>query len=256
MTLGWFIIFFVLLVYIIILILSKENDIILYRVFIMVKITEEWDEILNEEFASENYQTLREFLKSEYSNHTIYPSMYNIFNSMKLTPFNSIKVVLLGQDPYHNEGQAMGLSFSVPKGIDKPPSLVNIFKELKAELDIEIPESGDLTNWAKQGVLLLNTALTVRAHMPNSHQNKGWEQFTDSIIKKISSLRKNVVFLLWGNNAKSKKPLIDATKHLVLESAHPSPLSAYNGFFGCGHFLTANKYLITHGTLPIDWGNL
>lgn len=222
----------------------------------MVKISEEWDEILKEDFASENYQTLREFLKSEYSNQTIYPSMYNIFNSMKLTPFSSIKVVLLGQDPYHNEGQAMGLSFSVPKGIDKPPSLVNIFKELKAELDIDIPESGDLTGWAKQGVLLLNTALTVRAHMPNSHQNKGWEQFTDSIIEKISSLRKNVVFLLWGNNARSKKKLIDTSSHLVLECAHPSPLSAYNGFFGCGHFLTANKYLITHGILPVDWGNL
>lgn len=222
----------------------------------MIKITEEWDKILEDEFSSSNYLALREFLKTEYSNHTIYPSMYDIFNSMKTTAFKDVKVVLLGQDPYHNEGQAMGLSFSVPKGIDKPPSLVNMFKELKAELDIPINQSGDLTGWAKQGVLLLNTVLTVRAHSPNSHKGKGWEQFTDSIIKKISDLKEGVVFLLWGANARSKKQLIDTNKHLILECAHPSPLSAYNGFFGCNHYIKTNQYLIKMGKKPIDWSAL
>ena len=222
----------------------------------MVKITEEWDKILSDEFSSDNYVRLREFLKSEYSTRTVYPSMYNIFNSMKLTAFNDIKVVILGQDPYHEEGQAMGLSFSVPKGIDKPPSLINIFKEIENELGVSMGDSGDLTGWAKQGVLLLNTVLTVRAHQANSHKDKGWEEFTDGIIKKISSERKNVVFLLWGANARSKKPLIDTEKHLVLESAHPSPLSAYNGFFGNGHFIKSNEYLIKHGILPVDWSKL
>ena len=222
----------------------------------MVKITKEWDEVLSEEFSSPQYLALREFLKTEYSNHTVYPSMYDIFNSMKVTPFSGVKVVLLGQDPYHNEGQAMGLSFSVPDGIIKPPSLVNMFKELKNELGIEIKESGDLTGWAKQGVLLLNTVLTVRAHNANSHKGKGWEFFTDSIIKKISDKKEHVVFLLWGGNARSKKPLIDKTKHLVLECAHPSPLSAYNGFFGCGHYVKANEYLVANGVEPIDWSKL
>ena len=222
----------------------------------MVRITEEWDKILSDEFSSDNYVRLREFLKGEYSTRTVYPSMYNIFNSMKLTAFNDIKVVILGQDPYHEEGQAMGLSFSVPKGIDKPPSLINIFKEIENELGVSMSDSGDLTGWAKQGVLLLNTVLTVRAHQANSHKDKGWEEFTDGIIKKISSGRKNVVFLLWGANARSKKPLIDTEKHLVLESAHPSPLSAYNGFFGNGHFIKSNEYLIKHGILPVDWSKL
>jgi len=222
----------------------------------MVKITEEWDGILADEFSSENYSRLREFLKAEYSTRTVYPSMYAIFNSMKLTAFNDIKVVILGQDPYHEEGQAMGLSFSVPKGVEKPPSLINIFKEIENELSVKLSESGDLTGWAKQGVLLLNTVLTVRAHQANSHKDKGWEEFTDGIIKKISDGRKNVVFLLWGANARSKKPLIDQDKHLVLESAHPSPLSAYNGFFGNGHFIKSNEYLIKHGVLPVDWSNL
>ncbi len=222
----------------------------------MIKITKEWDEILKEEFNSPEYLKLREFLKSEYSTRTIYPSMYDIFNSMKITPFKDVKVVLLGQDPYHNEGQAMGLSFSVPKGIDKPPSLVNMFKELASETGCATPQSGDLTGWAKQGVLLLNTVLTVRAHQANSHKGKGWEGFTDSIIKKISDKKENVVFLLWGGNARSKKPLIDTTRHLVLECAHPSPLSAYNGFFGCGHYLKTNEYLIAHGKTPVDWSSL
>lgn len=222
----------------------------------MMKITEEWDEILKDEFASPSYLKLREFLKAEYSSHIVYPSMYDIFNSMKKTAFGDIKAVILGQDPYHERGQAMGLSFSVPKGIEKPPSLVNIFKEIKAETGDDMPESGDLTGWAEQGVLLLNTVLTVREHAANSHRGKGWEEFTDGIIKKISSERENVVFLLWGGNARSKKPLIDTGKHLVLECAHPSPLSAYNGFFGCGHFIKANEYLIKHGKLPIEWSKL
>lgn len=222
----------------------------------MVKITSEWDEILKDEFNAPSYLKLREFLKVEYLEHTVYPSMYDIFNSMKHTAFKDIKVVLLGQDPYHNEGQAMGLSFSVPDGIDKPPSLVNMFKELYSELNIQPKKSGDLTGWAKQGVLLLNTVLTVRAHQANSHKGKGWEQFTDSIIKKISDNKENVVFLLWGGNARSKKPLIDKNKHLILECAHPSPLSAYNGFFGCGHYKLTNEYLIKHGIEPIDWSAL
>lgn len=222
----------------------------------MTKITEEWDEILKEEFSSPSYAELREFLKSEYSTRTVYPSMYDIFNSMKLTPFDKIKVVLIGQDPYHEEGQAMGLSFSVPKGVEMPPSLVNIFKEIENETGERGFTSGDLTGWAKQGVLLLNAVLTVRAHAANSHKGKGWEEFTDGVIKKISSGREHVVFFLWGANARAKKPLIDGTKHLILECAHPSPLSAYNGFFGCGHFIKANEYLIKHGKEPIKWSKL
>ena len=222
----------------------------------MVKITEEWDKILADEFAAESYGKLRAFLKEEYFSRTVYPSMYDIFNSMKLTAFSDVKAVLLGQDPYHNEGQAMGLSFSVPAGVEKPPSLVNIFKELHDETGFVPPASGDLTGWAKQGVLLLNTVLTVRAHAANSHKGKGWEQFTDSIISKISDFKEHVVFLLWGGNARSKKPLIDKTKHLVLECAHPSPLSAFNGFFGCGHFVKTNEYLVKNGKKPIDWSAL
>ena len=222
----------------------------------MIRITEEWDEILKEELSSPSYLRLREFLKAEYFTRTVYPSMYDIFNSLKKTAFSSVKVVLLGQDPYHEEGQAMGLSFSVPKGVIKPPSLVNIFKEIENETGAKMPESGDLTGWAEQGVLLLNTVLTVRAHAANSHKGKGWEEFTDGIIKKISDGRDNVVFLLWGGNARAKKPLIDGTRHLVLECAHPSPLSAYNGFFGCGHFIKANEYLLNHGKTPVIWSRL
>lgn len=222
----------------------------------MIKITEEWDGILSEEFTSPSYLKLRQFLKEEYSARTIYPSMYDIFNSMKQTSFGNVKVVLLGQDPYHEAGQAMGLSFSVPKGVALPPSLVNIFKELEAETGIPPKNCGDLTGWARQGVLLLNTVLTVREHVANSHKGMGWEQFTDSIIKKVSDKKEHVVFLLWGGNARSKKPLIDRSKHLILECAHPSPLSAYNGFFGCGHFVSANDYLIKNGKAPIDWSAL
>jgi uracil-DNA glycosylase len=219
----------------------------------MAKITERWDEVLKDEFSSPSYLTLREFLKTEYSTKTIYPSMYDIFNSMKSTDFDDIKVVILGQDPYHEEGQAMGLSFSVPKGEKIPPSLVNIYKEITNETGLSMPSHGDLTGWAKQGVLLLNAVLTVRAHQANSHKGKGWEYFTDSIIKKISNEKEGVVFLLWGANARSKKPLIDSSKHLILECAHPSPLSAYNGFFGCKHFSRANEFLTKNGREEILW---
>ena len=219
----------------------------------MYKISKEWDEILKQEFSSPSYVTLREFLKQEYSSRTIYPSMYDIFNSMKNTPLSNIKVVIIGQDPYHEQGQAMGLSFSVPKGQKIPPSLVNIYKEIENETGEKMPDHGDLTRWAKQGVLLLNTVLTVREHQANSHKGKGWEEFTDGVIKKVSELTKNVVFLLWGANARSKKALIDTSKHLILETVHPSPLSAYNGFFGCGHFTKANEYLISKGVEPIKW---
>ena len=222
----------------------------------MTKITAEWDKILHEEFSSPTYLKLREFLKEEYLTHTIYPDMYNIFNSMKRTAFNDIRVVIIGQDPYHEPNQAMGLSFSVPKGQKKPPSLVNIYKEISAEFGCDTPDSGDLTSWADQGVLLLNAVLTVREHQANSHKGKGWEEFTDGIIKKISLLKKEVVFILWGGYARSKKAIIDGTKHLILESAHPSPLSAYNGFFGCGHFKRANDYLLSKGKSPINWSNL
>lgn len=222
----------------------------------MIKITESWDKILAEEFSSPSYANLRAFLKIEYSTRTVYPSMYDIFNSMKRTPFDGIKVVLIGQDPYHEEGQAMGLSFSVPKGVPLPPSLVNIFKEVKDETGKGDFKDGDLTGWATQGVLLLNSVLTVRAHAANSHKGKGWEEFTDGVIKKISDGRENVVFFLWGANARAKKPLIDADKHFILECAHPSPLSAFNGFFGCGHFVKANEYLVRHGKTPIEWDRL
>lgn len=219
----------------------------------MIKISGEWDELLKDLFDSQEYIALRQFLKTEYANQVIYPSMYDIFNSMKITPFSDVKVVLLGQDPYHNQGQAMGLSFSVPKGVKVPPSLVNMYKEIEKELSIPPKDHGDLTGWANQGVLLLNAVLTVREHQANSHKGKGWEFFTDGIIKKISDLKEGVVFLLWGGNARSKKHLIDAKKHLILECAHPSPLSAYNGFFGCGHFAKTNEYLISKGKTPIDW---
>lgn len=223
----------------------------------MVKITKEWDEFLEEEFSSKSYLELREFLKTEYSTKTIYPDMFNIFNCMKLTSLQQVKVVILGQDPYHEEGQAMGLAFSVPKEKEVPPSLKNIYKELATEYPNFIaPTSGDLTSWATQGVLLLNAVLTVREHCANSHKGKGWEQFTDGIIKKLSNEKENLVFILWGANARSKKPLIDTKKHLVLESAHPSPLSAYNGFFGCNHFIKANEYLKNNNKTPICWSDL
>lgn len=212
-----------------------------------------WDEILKPLFDDERYLKIRKFLKSEYSSHVIYPDMYDIYNCFKYTPFDKLKVVLLGQDPYHNVNQAHGLCFSVKDGVERPPSLVNIFKELKEDIGCEISKSGDLSAWAKSGVLLLNTALTVREHQANSHKNCGWTWFTDSVIELISKNKENVVFILWGGNARSKKPLIDKNKHLILECAHPSPLSAYNGFFGCKHFSKTNDYLVKHGKEPIDW---
>lgn len=219
----------------------------------MVNIGNAWDAVLYEDFSSENYLALREFLKTEYSTKTIYPPMYDIFNALKLTPPEKVKAVILGQDPYHNKGQAMGLSFSVPDGIKLPPSLVNIYKELKSDLNIEPAKGGNLTKWAKEGVLLLNTVLTVREGFANSHAKKGWEVLTDSIIKKLSDTYNGIAFILWGGNARSKKPLIDTTKHFIVESAHPSPLSAYNGFFGSKPFSKVNDYLLSVNKKPIDW---
>ncbi len=219
----------------------------------MIELGGGWDDVLAPLFQDERYLKIREFLKTEYSQHTVYPDMFDIFNCFRYTPFDDVKAVLLGQDPYHNVGQAHGLCFSVKKGIEPPPSLINIFKELKSDLGCTIPNSGDLTKWAKQGVLLLNTALTVRAHQANSHKNCGWTWFTDSIISLLSEKKEHLVFILWGRNARSKKPLIDQSKHLILECAHPSPLSAYNGFFGCRHFSKTNEYLKANGITPIDW---
>ena len=219
----------------------------------MVNIGNAWDTVLAEDFSSENYLALREFLKTEYSTKTIYPPMYDIFNALKLTPPEKVKAVILGQDPYHNEGQAMGLSFSVPDGIKLPPSLVNIYKEMNSDLGIPPINRGNLTKWANEGVLLLNTVLTVRAGFANSHAKKGWEVLTDSIIKKLSDSYSGIAFILWGGNARSKKPLIDVSKHFIVESAHPSPLSAYNGFFGSKPFSKVNNYLLSINKQPIDW---
>lgn len=219
----------------------------------MVKLGGGWDEILAPLFGDERYKKIREFLKAEYSTRTIYPDMYDLYNCFRYTPFDSLKVVLLGQDPYHEPGQAHGLCFSVKDGVPNPPSLENIFKELQSDLGVEKPKSGNLTKWAKEGVLLMNTSLTVREHLANSHSKCGWSWFTDSVIKIISEKKEHAVFILWGGNARSKKPLIDAKKHLILECAHPSPLSAYNGFFGSKHFSKANEYLQKVGLPPIDW---
>ncbi len=219
----------------------------------MIQLGGGWDEALAPLFENENYKKIRAFLKQEYSHHIVYPDMYDIFNCFKLTPLDEVKAVILGQDPYHNEGQAHGLCFSVKEGVDPPPSLVNIYKELHDDVGCTVPKSGDLTKWAREGVLLLNTALTVRAHCANSHRDCGWTWFTDNVIKIVSDRREHVVFILWGANARSKKPLIDRGKHLVLECAHPSPLSAFNGFFGCRHFSKTNDYLKAHGIAPIDW---
>lgn len=219
----------------------------------MVKINNQWDILLKDEFKKEYYLKLREFLKEEYKTQIIYPNMYDIFNSLKYTDFKDVKVVILGQDPYHGYGQAHGLSFSVKKGIKPPPSLVNIYKEIKEELGIEIPSHGELTSWANQGVLLLNTCLTVREAQPNSHKGKGWEIFTDKVISLLNESEEPIVFLLWGANAKSKISIINNPKHLILTSVHPSPLSAYGGFWGCNHFKKANEYLIQQGKTPIDW---
>ncbi len=219
----------------------------------MVNIGNEWDELLKGEFDKEYYQSLRAFLAKAYKTRTVYPDMYDIFNALKLTSYNDVSVVVIGQDPYHGEGQAHGLSFSVKRGIEPPPSLKNIFKEIHDELGIEIPKHGELTKWAKQGVLLLNAVLTVYAGEANSHKNMGWEIFTDRVIELLNKREKPMVFLLWGANARQKKKLITNPAHKILETVHPSPLSAYNGFFGCGHFVEANAFLKSVGQTPIDW---
>ena len=219
----------------------------------MVKIGNDWDDVLKDLFASENYLKIREFLKKEYSERVIYPPMYDIFNAFKLTPYSEVKAVILGQDPYHEPDQAHGLCFSVKDGVKIPPSLVNIYKEIKSDLGITEPESGNLTKWGEQGVLLLNTTLTVRRGAANSHKDCGWTAFTDEVIKKLASREKPMVFILWGANARSKKAFIDGKKHLILESAHPSPLSCYNGFFGSRPFSKTNAFLTAHGQTPINW---
>jgi len=218
-----------------------------------VTIEQSWKEVLNDEFQLPYFEQLTQFVKEEYATNTIFPPGKLIFNAFNLCPFNQVKVVILGQDPYHNIGQAHGLSSSVNNGIELPPSLVNIYKEIENEFGIKTLPTGNLERWAKQGVLLLNATLTVRAHVAGSHQGKGWEQFTDSVIKTLADKKEHIVFLLWGNYAQQKAKYIDANRHLILTSAHPSPLSAYRGFFGCGHFCDANNYLVAHGLKPINW---
>lgn len=212
-----------------------------------------WKNALKDEFNSEYFHALRDFLFEEKKKYAIYPSGSDIFSAFDYTPFEDVKAVILGQDPYHGKGQANGLCFSVSDGIKPPPSLVNIFKEIKNDLGIETPTTGNLEKWARQGVLLINATLTVRANQAGSHQNKGWEIFTDSIIKNLSENRSGLVFLLWGNFAKAKQQLIDKKKHYILKSAHPSPFSAYNGFFGCKHFSKTNEILKQLGNEEIDW---
>lgn len=218
-----------------------------------VKIEESWSEQLQEEFQKPYFGALTEFVRAEYGSGVCYPPGSMIFNAFNTTPFDKVKVVILGQDPYHGPGQAHGLCFSVQDGVDFPPSLRNIFQEINQETGAPVPGTGNLTRWAQQGVFLLNTCLTVRAHQAFSHSGHGWETFTDAVIKRLSDEREGLVFLLWGAPAGKKASLIDAGKHLILRSAHPSPLSAYRGFFGCGHFKMCNEYLIQHGKEPIEW---
>lgn len=213
----------------------------------------DWNELLKDEFSKDYYLSLREFLKNEYTTKIIYPDKYDIFNALHYTSYKDVKVVILGQDPYHGPNQAHGLSFSVSPGVKIPPSLLNIYKELNSDLECYIPNNGYLKKWADQGVLLLNTSLTVRAGEANSHKNKGWEIFTDKIISLINEKTDPVVFLLWGNNAINKKKLITNKQHLILSSAHPSPLSASRGFFGSKPFSKINKFLISVNKAPIDW---
>lgn len=219
-----------------------------------VKINDSWKEVLKSEFNKPYFLQIVNFLRTEkLAGNTIYPPGQLMFNAFNSTPFDHVKVVLLGQDPYHGPGQAHGLCFSVQTGIAPPPSLINIFKELNSDIGMPIPNHGNLTKWAQQGVLLLNASLTVRANEPMSHAKIGWAEFTDTVIKKISDQRKQVVFILWGKFAQEKQVLIDETKHLVLKAAHPSPFSANNGFFGCRHFSKTNEYLAKNGIDPIDW---
>ncbi len=213
----------------------------------------DWVDAIGGEFKKPYYASLYRFIKEEYSTKVIYPPADDIFNAMHLTPLGQVKVLILGQDPYHNQGQAHGLCFSVRPEVDIPPSLENIYKELQDDLGCEIPNNGYLVKWARQGVLMLNTVLTVRAHQAFSHQGKGWEQFTDAIIREVNAQDRPIVYMLWGKPAQSKIPMLNNPKHLILKAPHPSPLSAYRGFFGCKHFSQANEFLAANGIDPIDW---
>lgn len=219
----------------------------------MVHIGNDWDELLKEEFSKEYYLNLRKFLANEYKTHTVYPDMYDIFNAFKLTSYADTKVVIFGQDPYHEPDQAHGLAFSVKKGVKIPPSLLNMYKELNHELGCYIPNNGYLEKWARQGVMLLNNSLTVRQSSANSHRNIGWEEFTNAVARLYNERKKPIIFMLWGNNAKEKMKIITNPHHIIMTAAHPSPLSASRGFFGCEHFKTANKILERNGDMPIDW---
>ena len=216
-------------------------------------ITESWDEVLKEEYQKEYFKDLMQFVEEEYETHTIYPPREDIWNGFKAVPYDKVKIVILGQDPYHGQGQAHGMAFSVKPGVKIPPSLRNIYKELNQTIDFEIPSHGYLMKWAEEGVLMLNTVLTVRAGEAGSHKNKGWDKFTDAVIKKLNDRKEPIVFLLWGGPAKKKAELITAAWHKVLTAAHPSPLSAYNGFFGCDHFNKANQCLKDWGQVPVDF---
>lgn len=218
-----------------------------------VRINEAWKKLLQPEFEKPYFTNLVEFVRSEYANHTVYPSGANIFRALDKCSPDDVKVVIIGQDPYHGEGQANGLCFSVNEGVMFPPSLRNIFKEIESDLGIKVPTSGNLDRWAEQGVLLLNSTLTVRAHAAASHAGHGWEQFTDAVVATLSELKSGVVYMLWGNYAQKKGAVVDRSRNLVLKAAHPSPLSAYNGFFGCRHFSQANNYLLSVGKSPIKW---
>lgn len=218
-----------------------------------VKIEASWKEQLKDEFNKDYFIKLTDFVRQEYGSKQIFPPAKDIFNAFDHTPFDKVKVVILGQDPYHGDNQAHGLSFSVNDGIKTPPSLVNMYKEINADLGLPIPTSGNLTRWADQGVLLLNATLTVQAHLAGSHQNKGWEQFTDEAIRQLAEQKENIVFLLWGSYAQKKASFIDGKKHCILKSVHPSPLSAHRGFLGCKHFSQTNEYLASKGISPISW---
>lgn len=218
-----------------------------------VKIEQSWKVALHDEWDKDYFRRLTDFVRQEYAQGQVFPPGHEIFAAFDATPFSDVKVVIIGQDPYHDIGQANGLCFSVRDGVPFPPSLMNIFQEIHNDLGKPIPQSGDLSRWSKQGVLLLNSTLTVRAHMAGSHQNRGWEEFTDSVIVHLAQERENLVFILWGSYAIKKGSFIDRNRHLVLTSPHPSPLSAYRGFFGNKHFSKANEYLIAHGKTPIDW---
>ncbi len=219
----------------------------------MAMLSDEWQQALEEEFRKPYYKTLFEFVKEEYSKTAVYPPAEDIFNAMHLTPLSKVKVLILGQDPYHGDRQAHGLSFSVMPKTDIPPSLQNIYQELHDDLGCTIPNNGYLKKWAEQGVLLLNTVLTVRAHQPNSHQGHGWEHFTDAIIQTVNAQDRPIVYMLWGKPAQSKIPMLKNPKHLILKAPHPSPLSAYRGFFGCKHFSQANAFLAENGQEVVDW---